>query len=388
MRYWLAIAAGALALLVGPGYCALGVPGDLDVVMLNMGQGDCFLIELPSGKKMLVDGGHQRAQSSPFTNLYTFLSGPYKQELQTGDGRIHIDAVIITHPDADHFIDLLPLLRSPRVCIERVYHNGLAEASASSGPTGRLRFGFNPSLSQLGALSEAQLKQYDPGYRELLQAVRVGATHGTAVFAQLARGDEALLANVLPPQAGGKALGVSILNLPRSNATYGYATSDTEASKVINGNSITIRLRWGQFEALLAGDLNENSEADVVKTFGPGALACDLLKVPHHGSKDFSAEFLRAARCMVAFVSSDPSYPAGRPWNHPRWECLCEVLWGHLARLGHPPSAAVAPINPAQWPAHSIYATGYLKRDVMLTTDGTKMTVAVPGLAAVTYPCD
>lgn len=63
--------------------------GRSELVMLDVGQGDSFLIQTVSGKQILIDGG-RRSEAL----------GELAQVLPPGDTTI--DVVIATHPDADH----------------------------------------------------------------------------------------------------------------------------------------------------------------------------------------------------------------------------------------------------------------------------------------------
>lgn len=68
------------------------------VYMLNIGQGDSFLIEAPNGKRMLIDGGKD---SSVLTALATIVPSAHST----------IDVVVATHPDADHIGGLQSVLK-------------------------------------------------------------------------------------------------------------------------------------------------------------------------------------------------------------------------------------------------------------------------------------
>jgi competence protein ComEC len=63
--------------------------GKSEFVMLDVGQGDSFLIQTISGKQILIDGGRQ---SKALGELASVLP----------QGDTMIDIVIATHPDADH----------------------------------------------------------------------------------------------------------------------------------------------------------------------------------------------------------------------------------------------------------------------------------------------
>jgi competence protein ComEC len=70
----------------------------LKVSVLNIGQGDSILIQGPTGRTVLVDGGPDK---SVLRDLSTEL-GPLNR---------HIDMVVETHPDADHITGLISVLQ-------------------------------------------------------------------------------------------------------------------------------------------------------------------------------------------------------------------------------------------------------------------------------------
>ena len=89
----------------------------------------------------------------------------------------------------------------------------------------------------------------------------------------------------------------------------------------LNDDSVVLLVRSGAFEALLAGDLGEKGEAELVGRIG----AVDLLKVGHHGSAGSTGPaWLAELRPRVAVVS------VGRNrYGHPSPEAL-----RRLARAG------------------------------------------------------
>jgi competence protein ComEC len=78
--------------------------GTGSIAMLNIGQGDGFLITAPSGAQMLIDGGKD---SKVLTEL--------AQAMPRGDRTI--DIVLATHPDADHIGGLKLVLSRYKVGI-------------------------------------------------------------------------------------------------------------------------------------------------------------------------------------------------------------------------------------------------------------------------------
>lgn len=76
---------------------ALTIPQKLRVSFLDIGQGDAILIQTPSGKSMLIDGGPTAKVLTEFANEMSYFDHD-------------IDVVIATHPDADHVTGLIPVL--------------------------------------------------------------------------------------------------------------------------------------------------------------------------------------------------------------------------------------------------------------------------------------
>jgi competence protein ComEC len=79
-----------------------------------------------------------------------------------------------------------------------------------------------------------------------------------------------------------------------------------------NANSVVIRLTYGETRVLLTGDIDRETEERLLES---GAdLRCDLLKVPHHGSRTSSSQaFLEACAAPVAVICCQPNSPLGHP---------------------------------------------------------------------------
>ncbi|WP_406944502.1 S-layer homology domain-containing protein [Halobacillus sp. SY10] len=75
---------------------------DLEVHFIDVGQGDSTLIESPSGKTILIDGGRKSAGQE----IVDYLSSA---------GINTIDLLVATHPDADHIGGLIDVLEQMKV---------------------------------------------------------------------------------------------------------------------------------------------------------------------------------------------------------------------------------------------------------------------------------
>lgn len=69
----------------------------LTVSFLSVGQGDAILVESPAGKRMLIDGGRDRAVLRELPHVMPWWDR-------------NIDVVVATHPDADHVGGLFDVL--------------------------------------------------------------------------------------------------------------------------------------------------------------------------------------------------------------------------------------------------------------------------------------
>lgn len=77
-------------------------PHTLRVSFLDVGQGDAILIQTPSGKRMLIDGG-----------ATTIILSRLASEMSYFNNRV--DVLVATHPDTDHVTGLIPVLEKYNV---------------------------------------------------------------------------------------------------------------------------------------------------------------------------------------------------------------------------------------------------------------------------------
>jgi competence protein ComEC len=97
------------------GVAPLGGPGELEVVVLDVGQGDAILVTTPAGEQVLVDGGRSGL----------VLVRELGEVLPHWDRRI--DAIILSHPQEDHMAGLPEVLA--RFDVGAVYDDGAENRS-------------------------------------------------------------------------------------------------------------------------------------------------------------------------------------------------------------------------------------------------------------------
>lgn len=77
-------------------------PGTLEVVMLNVGQGDALFIQTPNRKQILIDGGPDNAVLRELSRVMPFWDRS-------------LDVVILSHGDKDHVAGLPEVLKRFKV---------------------------------------------------------------------------------------------------------------------------------------------------------------------------------------------------------------------------------------------------------------------------------
>jgi hypothetical protein len=76
--------------------------GDLRVHFINIGQGDAIYIQFPNGTDMLIDGGCEYNTTGPVSSVLDYL-----KEVDTNTNLTYL---MVTHPDYDHYSQLISVL--------------------------------------------------------------------------------------------------------------------------------------------------------------------------------------------------------------------------------------------------------------------------------------
>jgi len=127
------------------------VTGRLVVYFLDVGQGDCEVVRLPSGETILIDSGD---------------SGTPTVEMLKRLGVSEIDLIIATHPHQDHIGEMRDVMRAFKVkevwdpgfkYSTRTYLNMLQEIDAQN-----IKF-ENPRRDQKRAFGDVTLEVLNPG---------------------------------------------------------------------------------------------------------------------------------------------------------------------------------------------------------------------------------
>jgi ribonuclease BN (tRNA processing enzyme) len=328
----------------------------LKVDFVDVQQGDGALIETPEGKVITLDGGDNQL-------FARYLASQFPGTSDTAP--LKVDAMVVSHGDADHFEGLAEIHESEKLDKEprkklfihplRVFHNGLVKRP-DSVPEAQM-LGHTETVGQDTIITELETdllavpdSKMNSKFKAWKKALAAWAVRGPIEFRRLAKGDDArfnflqpegidvkVLGPILTTKGGFTGLrflgktpeGFQIDAIPDEDFT-GLSPSHT-----INGHSIVLQLKFDRWKLLFAGDLNTQSEQTLTKDHEAGTLdlRAEVFKVPHHGSAEFSPEFLRAVSPVVSVVSSGDD---AREHIHPR-----ATLMSALGMAGRAPQPVV-----------------------------------------------
>jgi competence protein ComEC len=272
-RWWRvstgAAAAALLALLVWHPFPPDFHPGQLEMSVIDVGQGDSILLVFPDGKSMLMDGGGIPAfghQTHSQLDTGEDLVAPYLWDR----GMRRIDIVALSHAHDDHV-------------------GGLPAIVADFHPR-ELWTGATPDSAGWRKLREEAARD---GVKVMpLEAPRHFEFGHTSI-------------DVLAPLAD-------------------YVPNDTPK----NNDSLVLRIRYGSRTFLLTGDVERPIEYRMLDE--NEIASTDVLKVAHHGSRTSSTPaFLDAATPAFAVISVgvDNSY------GHPNRDVLARLGEHHAEIL-------------------------------------------------------
>lgn len=217
--------------------------GELELTVIDVGQGDSLLLAFPDSKLMLIDGGGVLSfgqKAKPRLDIGEDVVSPY---LWTRSIR-KLDIVAMTHAHDDHARGLPAVIEN-----------------------------FHPA--ELWA----------------------GSTPPSAVWSEVKKAANAENVNIVHMQSG-RAFDYGGTHIEVLSPPADYLPGDSPS----NNDSLALRITYGHRSFLLTGDMEKPMELRLVEAGEP--LHADVLKVGHHGSNTSSTEpFLDAVHPSFALIS-------------------------------------------------------------------------------------
>ena len=241
--------------------------GTMRVHFIDVGQGDCTLVELPDGKTMLVDGGNTSEQTA--TTVMRYLNALHIE---------NIDYLVITHADTDHCGGLAKILQYKT--FKRAF---------------------------LPVVDGTEDETYALVYAKLMES-GCELTYSARSVDLSADGDNGYTLSFLYPYT--------------LQTETGAALDDNESSAVI-------WLDYQGTSLLLTGDAPSATEEKLVRDHRLGLLKdtvslsdTEILKVAHHGSDSSTSEaFLQYLHIEAAVISCGE----GNLYGHPTERVLASI---------------------------------------------------------------
>lgn len=250
----------------------------LRVTFLDVGKGDAIVLETPSGKCLVVDAGGTLGRNNDRGRT---VVAPFLRARK----RKRIDLLLLTHPHPDHVGGAATLIN--QFPVVSLVDNGLDSTVASY------------------KAYRAAAKKRNVPCAVAARGWCMDCGDGVVLRALAPDKPPKKLPNVVLPALDGRAGRVC---LPQKRE----ATADTSGNKEVNNSSIVLRVDYGKTSFLLTGDAEANAENEMLQSRQP--LACDVLKVGHHGSnKSTSARFLQAVKPRYAVISVNADNRNGHP---------------------------------------------------------------------------
>lgn len=250
--------------------------GDLTLTFLDVGQGDAIFIRSPSGATALIDGGGVPdffGNSGYDPGRDTVLPFLRRQGLN------RVDLLINTHPDADHLAGLQAVLEEVPV----------------------------------GQVITPPVKGLENEYSLFLSTARSKKVPHRA----LAQGDQInldgdVIIQVLAPSADKKYQNVNdsslMLMLCHGDNSFLF-TGDVEEEGIRSLLEENSRKNTGK----QAGK-NTEKQTDTGRSTDKNSLACEVIKIPHHGSRgSFVPDLYEETQSQVAVISVGRNNNFGHP---------------------------------------------------------------------------
>lgn len=306
----------------------------LEVNFVDVGQGDGAHIQTPDDKALVIDAGDG-------DNMYRFLRwrfGKLKKKFK-------FEAMVITHPDKDHYYGFTELFEHENVEIGTIFHNciveqmtggksSLGKTEKPAGATKKHLTGLVRTIADLRKITNSAAKR---GKRLFPNMMRTAESSGRVediigILASEDLNNPAFLPGFAPSDKRGFVMKV-LGPLPTSFANGKIGLPNFGGTgKTKNGHSIVLQIEIGSVKIQLGGDLNEPSqdyllerytglkhpphgaqeEEEMIAAARPHFEA-DITKACHHGSPDISTTFLQAVNPIATVVSSGDNESHAHP---------------------------------------------------------------------------
>lgn len=254
--------------------------GDYRVHFIDVGQGDCILVELPGDKTLVIDSGPSSSESEVLE---------YFDALDI----VTIDYFILTHTDSDHIGNAVTIFENfdvLNVFVPKIYSNYDVEQG------------------------------YDTQSSFKVVTTQIWSNVTQSIY------NETCLES--------KVYNFSEQRILGEGYSFVFYSPFEDYISAVNDYSPIIMANFGGVKYIFTGDATSNAEEDFLVNYPEMVendfFDCDVLKVGHHGSAtSTSVAFLDAISAEIAVISVG----ANNSYSHPKDEVLdnladagCEIF--------------------------------------------------------------
>lgn len=246
--------------------------GEMRVTVLDVGYGDCAVIELPDGKNMLIDGGDGELPNG--LAIQTILN---KYDIN------RLDYVVCTSVKEEHCGGLFEILRPQNMSIGTV---------------------FMPNVS-------AENAEITPEFKSLYNLVQSKAEKQNIKFCKVGEG-----------ASGEKFDYFFTFITPPADAELIKESTEDE----IDNFSASVWLQYGETSMLFTGDVQDTALESLVQSYNANPdrfsfngkavdlTSCDILKVGYHGAVEAKcAPYYNLLQPSIAVISNTVAQNGGKP---------------------------------------------------------------------------
>lgn len=257
---------------------------DLKVNFLDVGQGDCIIIELPDGKNMIIDSGEHNSAKQEIIDF-------------TDENNIDtFDYVILTHQDSDHAGNMSWVIDNYKCNFIFRPNNFSSHENSKSLPDDFNIKTDGGYVSSSGTYSDFMISTYNEKC-------------STEIFNK----DSDFSNEII---YGG--------NSYKYNFDFLTPTADRDKISYSDPNDYSpiMTLEYGGKKIMFTGDAEKKNIEEYIEAYG-NEVNIDVLKVGHHGSDTSTTdEFLSAIDPEYAIIQCGE----GNSYKHPHHDALSSIL--------------------------------------------------------------
>ncbi len=278
--------------------------GNLVVMFMNIGTGDCIFIKTPKGKTLVVDCG-QAASLKNRPQCFDEIQERLISPMFLGGKEKDLYALILTHPDRDHYNKVKEIIEPNIASIKHLFYT-----------------------LNIGDYSENEVREYMKK-ADIFSQVTVRENEINLLCSEKDTSWE----NFYAPLEGNR---VQILGHDPTGKRKGWdedgcsiyilaaEVSPAYNDEASNSGSIVLLIETKHRRILLCGDATWSTENFLRNQHKARIANVDLAQLEHHGSYTQHAdkEFVKELNPILAVASAGPH----NKFFHPQWDTIFKFI--------------------------------------------------------------